>query len=752
MTDAEDGVQEIGRALREQGRQVPERYAQLQASLDQARPVSVDGRGLSAAAEDQTSAEQGWAILTSGALHRHRQGRARAMLRGIFKDGKKGRKEAAEHEEARQKRLETVCDWWSLLAAGLLRNHRRTVGKVTLRNALRKAMPTKEQVGPEEEAQRRSGSGPPWRHSRSPRGKKEMEEPELAAVPKARSVSPRLQTGRNGADGSERTSMQGVQEDTSGRSRHKWKLRTTDPQSTSPIEAEIQEAVQDVLSGRVPLMVRSAGESDSRCSRMTPTSQAQLPERYAHLAPQGSRHDRTEADEDPDEGTAVGSADADSRITSRSTRGKERPDAGTSKARSASSRLETSRQGGESPSAGDGGSERSRPMKWKLQREPKQDAEASMADGAEAGDSAARDNLRGGTRSHSPRGASTRKTDSSRHEKRRDSSASTSQAQLPERYANLAPQGSRHDRTEADEDPDEGTAVGSADADSRITSRSTRGKERPDAGTSKARSASSRLETSRQGGESPSAGDGGSERSRPMKWKLQREPKQDAEASMADGAEAGDSAARDNLRGGTRSHSPRGASTRKTDASRHEKRRDSSASTSQAQLPERYAHLAPQGSRHDRTEADEDPDEGTAVGSADADSRITSRSTRGKERPDAGTSKARPIEVSAACSRMVWYPYLQHEGIWIEHIPHERKRVVRGTSSMSESDTQRADGDGEPSPATAQKAIAGAGASSQSPRAKSPKGAAEEDASGKKSSQPEPSRTSRGLVTLVITE
>ncbi|CAE7770653.1 unnamed protein product [Symbiodinium sp. CCMP2456] len=108
MTDADDGAQEIGRALREQGRQVPERYAQLQASLDQARPVSVDGRGLSAPMEDQTSAEQGWAILTSGALHRHRQGRARAMLRGIFKDGKKGRKEAAEHEEARQKRLETV--------------------------------------------------------------------------------------------------------------------------------------------------------------------------------------------------------------------------------------------------------------------------------------------------------------------------------------------------------------------------------------------------------------------------------------------------------------------------------------------------------------------------------------------------------------------------------------------------------------------------------------------------------------------
>ncbi|CAE7209128.1 unnamed protein product [Symbiodinium microadriaticum] len=121
MTDADHGAQEIGRALREQGRQVPERYAQLQASLDQARPVSVDGRGLSAATEDQTRAEQGWAILTSGALHRHRQGRARAMLRGIFKDGKKGRKEAAEHEEVRQKRLETVCDWWSLLSAGLLR-------------------------------------------------------------------------------------------------------------------------------------------------------------------------------------------------------------------------------------------------------------------------------------------------------------------------------------------------------------------------------------------------------------------------------------------------------------------------------------------------------------------------------------------------------------------------------------------------------------------------------------------------------
>ena len=178
-----------------------------------------------------------------------------------------------------------------------------------------------------------------------------------------------------------------------------------------------------------------------------------------------------------------------------------------------------------------------------------------------------------------------------------------------------------------------------------------------------------------------------------------------SERSMAAGAEVGDSApTRDNLRGGTRTRDV-GVSEdvfsllcagairrrghpleRQNQSSRHEKRhrhlllsylwcnsvlpsrRDSSASTSQAtcctgqsavavrphpapeaQLPERYAHLALPGSRpsrevmqrrdldrgssvvcfcgrHDRTKADEDPDEGTAaVGSADASSRITSR-------------------------------------------------------------------------------------------------------------------------------
>eukprot|EP00439_Symbiodinium_sp_Y106_P075290 s211_g14.t2 len=69
------------------------------------------------------------------------------------------------------------------------------------------------------------------------------------------------------------------------------------------------------------------------------------------------------------------------------------------------------------------------------------------------------------------------------------------------------------------------------------------------------------------------------------------------------------------------------------------------------------------------------------------------------------------------------------------------KKETEASKTGSAKEPSRGDGDSDASTATAQKAIAGAGASSQSPRAKSPKGEAEEDASGKKSSRPEPSRT-----------
>ncbi|CAE6971781.1 unnamed protein product [Symbiodinium natans] len=52
MANAGDGAQESGWAGARGQKQVPERYAQLQAALDQARSASADGRGGHAAAQD----------------------------------------------------------------------------------------------------------------------------------------------------------------------------------------------------------------------------------------------------------------------------------------------------------------------------------------------------------------------------------------------------------------------------------------------------------------------------------------------------------------------------------------------------------------------------------------------------------------------------------------------------------------------------------------------------------------------------